>query len=589
MKHFLSLMRGWPVAIWVLLLLLGPAARAQAPAWQSAVAVGQNPTGNRNPVWATASDASGNVYIAGSFQGTVAFGSIVLSSTTSTAPDAYVAKWSPATNSFVWVQQAGSAEADEARALAVSGNAVYVTGTFYGATASFGNLALPNSAPGNADVFVAKLVDAGTTASFAWVQGVGGSASEQVGGLAAAGATVYVTGNFTSPTASFGNLALSTVGGGTTLFVAKLLDAGSSASFVWTQRAGSSGSSFTPNTFAYSLALNGSNLYIAGYFDGATIDFGGTTLANANGVGGNSDIFVAKLADAGSTGSFVWALRAGGVGTAYFGEGAYALAVQGNALYITGGFDSATATFGGITLTNAGTTRDIFVAKLTDAGSTGSFVWAQRAGSTADEVGTGLALSGSSVLVGGSYRSGATFGPNTYYSAGSSDAFVAKLTDLGAASTFAWVLSAGGTGSDVIYPLLVQGSRIWAGGFFGSPSISFGSLLLPASNNSLTGFLASLTDPTLTATTPAQSALPFTLAPNPARTATTVQLPAGLAAATATLTLRDALGRTLRTETVPLPAAGLRHELKAAGLSAGFYCLQVRAGSAIGTQRLVVE
>ena len=78
-------------------------------------------------------------------------------------------------------------------------------------------------------------------------------------------------------------------------------------------------------------------------------------------------------------------------------------------------------------------------------------------------------------------------------------------------------------------------------------------------------------------------------APNPARAATTVVLPALPGAATATLTLRDALGRALRTSTVALPAAGLRHEFNLANVPAGLYVLQVQAGAVTATRRLVVE
>jgi hypothetical protein len=94
----------------------------------------------------------------------------------------------------------------------------------------------------------------------------------------------------------------------------------------------------------------------------------------------------------------------------------------------------------------------------------------------------------------------------------------------------------------------------------------------------------------LLATTPATTALPgLTLAPNPAHTATTVELPAQPGSPTATLTLRDALGRRIHTQTVPVPATGLRHELNVAGLPAGLYSLQVQASASTATRKLVVE
>lgn len=81
----------------------------------------------------------------------------------------------------------------------------------------------------------------------------------------------------------------------------------------------------------------------------------------------------------------------------------------------------------------------------------------------------------------------------------------------------------------------------------------------------------------------------FTLAPNPARTAATLDLPAVPGAGTAVLTLLDGLGRAVRTETVTVPAAGLRHELRLAGLAPGLYLLRATAGATAATRRLVVE
>ncbi|MGY3088172.1 hypothetical protein ACVWYF_001205 [Hymenobacter sp. UYAg731] len=105
MKHFSSLLRGsLSAALLVLLWLAGPAARAQAPAWQMAVAVNQTfNTGSRTQAIAT--DASGNVFVTGSFSGTTSFGSIDLMSNGGT--DVFIAKWSPITSDFVWAQRAG--------------------------------------------------------------------------------------------------------------------------------------------------------------------------------------------------------------------------------------------------------------------------------------------------------------------------------------------------------------------------------------------------------------------------------------------------------------------------------------------------
>ena len=81
-----------------LLALYLPVA-AQAPSWQSARAVAvatATATGNFSTVTATAVDAAGNVYLAGSFRNTVVLGSTTLTSLGNR--DVFVAKFNPASN-----------------------------------------------------------------------------------------------------------------------------------------------------------------------------------------------------------------------------------------------------------------------------------------------------------------------------------------------------------------------------------------------------------------------------------------------------------------------------------------------------------
>ena len=81
--------------------------------------------------------------------------------------------------------------------------------------------------------------------------------------------------------------------------------------------------------------------------------------------------------------------------------------MSGTSVYVTGNFISATSGFGATTLTNGGAafSADVFVAKLTDAGSTGSFDWTQQAGGTQYDAATALALSGPNVYVAGYLQS----------------------------------------------------------------------------------------------------------------------------------------------------------------------------------------
>jgi hypothetical protein len=576
MKYFSSL---FPVGLLALLLLtLRLPAAAQAPAWQSARAVATATaaaTNNFSTVTATALDAAGNVFLAGYFRNTVVLGGTTLTSSLGSL-DVFVAKFNPVSNQFVWAQRAGGSDYDYAYALAVSGTSIYVTGVFRSPTAGFGATTLTNT--GSNDVFVAKLTDAGSTGNFAWAQRAGGTGNDQATTLAVSGTSVYVAGNFGSTTAAFGSTTLANAGtfvGTDDVFVAKLTDAGSTGSFAWAQRAG--GGNIDG---ANMLAVSGTSVYVAGIFDSPTAGFGLTTLTNAG--SNTADGFVAKLTDAGNTGSFAWAQRAGGMGNDY----ANALAVSGTSVYVTGSFGSPTAGFGLTTLTNAGSmnTADVFVAKLTDAGNAGSFAWAQRAGGTGSDNAISLAMSGTSVYVAGGFNSPtAGFGLTTLTNAGNTstdDVFVAKLTDAGSTGSFAWAQRAGGTGNDYANALAVSGPSVYVAGYFGSSTADFSAITLLNSSFRL-GFLASLTDATLTATTAAAGPRePATLFPNPARRTAILRLPAGTAPAP--LTLTDALGRAVRHYAAP---AGPEAALDLVGLPVGCYLLR-GAGPA---QRLLVE
>ena len=568
-----SFLRVAGLLVGLLLLPFSPPAVAQAPAWQSARAVGMATAaaaGNFSEVRATAVDAAGNVYLAGYFTNTVALGSTTLTSLG--RYDVFVAKFNPVSNQFVWAQRAGGISDDRVDALTVSGTSIYIAGYFAGPTAGFGTTILTNgSNPGYLDVFVAKLTDAGSTGAFAWAQRAGGTGSDQATALAVSGSSVYVAGTFYSSTANFGPAAL-TCAGRANIFVAKLTDTGITGSFTWVQQAGGTG-----YDYAEALAVSGTNVYLAGNLTSSPANFGPTTLITA----GATDVFVAKLTDAGSTGAFAWAQRAGGTAN----DQVTALAASGSSVYVAGSFNSSTAGFGPATLTNAGgstSTPKVFVAKLTDAVSTGDFAWAQQSVGTGNDQALALVASGTSVYVAGQFSGPLTrFGLTTIASGGNFDVFVAKLTDAGSTGAFAWAQRAGGTGSDQATALAVSSASVYVAGGSGSSNVGFGTTTLPNSNSiSFLGFLASLTDPTLTATATAGPREPAALFPNPARGTATLRLPAGTPSAP--LTLTDALGRAVRRYPAP---AGPETALDLSGLPAGLYLLR-GAGPA---QRLAVE
>lgn len=471
MKHNYSLWR----RVWLCVALLTFLARAhgQAPAWRN-VAVVNGGSQTRS----MAVTSTGDVIVVGYFYGTVSFGATTLTSAGSS--DIFVAKWRPSTNQFVWVQQGGGQLNDDVAAVAVWGNSIYVGGSFSSAVATFGSVQLRAtsmegyvvkltdngtsgafvwgerlggndmdnvsalaanatgvyaggmfigtatmgsftlSSAGLRDGFVARLTDAGSTATVSWVQAVAGSQADEVWGLALNGSSVYVAGPFNS-SARFGSLTLSGAGNFDG-FVAKLTDSGTAGTFNWAQRVGGYGDDYVSRIVAA-----GSDLYVVGafaqYYNSSTAELGPFTLTSA----GNGDGFVAKLTDAGTAGTFRWAQRLGGADADYAG----AVAVRGSEVLVAGTFNSPTASFGSLSLTRTGTQRDLFLLRLTDAGTTTTVRWAQQvAGGGFYDVVQELGTTSNSVFMAGAVQLPTSFGALsvTGYTA-SPAAFVAELAD----------------------------------------------------------------------------------------------------------------------------------------------------------------
>ncbi|RYU78493.1 T9SS type A sorting domain-containing protein [Hymenobacter persicinus] len=580
LPRFLRLSKGGLVAM--LLWLATTVSFAQAPAWQAAIAAGQT-GGNAPAMSATAADAAGNVYLTGSFQGTVVFGSLTLTSAGS--EDVFVVKWSSAARSFVWALRAGGPGQDIANAIAVRGTSIYIAGNFRGATAMFGNSVLTNVTSNNLDpdIFVAKLTDTGPMAYFDWAKRAGGTESDYAHALAVNGSSVYVVGEFYSQAASFGATVLSNVSNnnfGGDVYVAKLLDQGTSTGFVWAQQAGG-----LDYDYGQGVVADGSSVYVTGYFYSSAADFGTTTLTNANTASNNTtDAYVAKLTDAGSTASFQWAQRAGGLQNEY----ANAIGLKGPNVYVTGTFESSTASFGSYVLANAaGTgTSDIFVAKVVDTGTTAGFAWAQQAGGVGNDYANGIGISGTSIYVSGGFKDPISFPAlTTLTSAGLYDVFLAKVIDSGSSARFDWVQQGGSTGDDSAKGVAVGGKQLHLIGAGPIPLV-FGSRSIQGIGR--VGFLASLTDNTILATAPAWLE-ETTVYPNPGHDQLAVMVPGVATESQVAMQLTDLLGRVVYRTSAALPSSGLRHYLDVSTLKPGFYSLRIQVGTSYTVRKLTID
>jgi hypothetical protein len=438
-------------------------------------------------------DQAGNSYVSGSFFGVITFGTTTL--TSNGGFDTYLYKQDAAGN-YLWVQQIGGAGSEGVSRLAIdAANNVYLAAQTQSPSLSLGSLTLSLA---QADIVVAQVNAAGT---FQWATKAGNTPTTSGTQLLAVALdpnnNLCLTGYFTGSVA-FGATTLNGAGG-SDAFVAKISTTGM---WNWALRIGG-----TNGDAGRGLAVDTlGNIYLTGSFAGYVgadpgVAFGSTIFHSGN---SGTDIFVAKLT---ATGTFIWAVKAGGADGS---DDGYSLALDaaGNP-YITGNF-SRTASFGTLSLTSAGN-FDFFVAKLNP--TTGGFLWATRGGGGDYDYGDVLVSKDNELYVATHYFGTTTVGTSTYTSAGQTDIVLCQLSDTGALLSS---VGAGSTGSDLISSLLAVGQRqVYAAGYFLGTSIRFGSTTLTGLAAGNKPFIALATSSGVLATRAALPAQALAVWPNP--------------------------------------------------------------------------
>lgn len=230
-------------------------------------------------------DASGNVYIAGSFRGTADFGGIALSSAGD--EDIFVAKYDNA-GVIQWANKYGGVYKDFARDIAVnSANDVLVAGTF-SSSFSYGSTTISPPYVGTSDAFIAKHTSGGAVS---WVKRGGGNYADFGNSIATDNAgNAYLSGGF-ADNATFGTINIAANGSYLDAYVAKFDANGTSQ---WVIKAGGQNDD---EAKAILIDANG-NGYITGYYK-QTPFFGTTPIKSF----GQKDCFVAKFDN---SGAFQW-------------------------------------------------------------------------------------------------------------------------------------------------------------------------------------------------------------------------------------------------------------------------------------------
>jgi hypothetical protein len=205
-----------------------------------------------SPAAAVAVDASGAIWLAGTFEGTLSLGGAELAA--SAATDFFVARFD-ASGAHLWSKSFGGAGADRVDTIAPRSDGAVLAGTFDKAV-NLGGATL--TLAGARDLFVLALDPGG---GHLWSRGLGTAGFDAVGSVVASpGDTVTVTGTFDQ----------SPMDGSADIFVVKLAADGTP---LWSKTFPGA----VPGNHGLGALLPGGDLVVAGTAKG-TVDFGGGPL-----------------------------------------------------------------------------------------------------------------------------------------------------------------------------------------------------------------------------------------------------------------------------------------------------------------------
>lgn len=349
-------------------ILSGVVSTANSQQFQWARTYGQSSYDNGSAI---CTDASGNVYAAGIFQGSVDFdpgpGQTLL--TAVGFEDICITKHD-ANGNFIWAVQFKGDQSNEHCSFITTDDSsnVYLTGFFTTATDFATDTSTTILTPvGSADIFMVKL---GSDGNLKWAKQMGGTGYDQSNGIqVAANGDVFIAGNFEG-TADFNPDPVAVTNlvsaGYDDVFVGKYSNSGN---LIWVKKA--TGSSLDYGT---GLELDASgNAYVIGWFIN-TVDFDpGNGVANLT-TSGNWDAFIWKLDNAGN---YVWAKQL--VGASGIGGQSIGLDATGNvyaAGYFLGSIDLDPGPGTDMHTSVAGN-EDMFLVKLNN---NGDFVWGNTFG-----------------------------------------------------------------------------------------------------------------------------------------------------------------------------------------------------------------
>lgn len=456
----------------VLQQIVGEGLFAQAPNWQWAQTDFSTFYDYGSAI---ATDNNGNICVTGTFSGNnTSFGSVVvINSDPQAETQVFTVKYAPNGN-VLWARAGIGDNWQQGQGIATdAGGNVYITGVFRSPSITFDTVTVFNTDPTGEGYafFIAKYDPNG---NILWAKSAGGPALDELGnwmdegfGIATtslSGGAVYALGAYGDDTISFGS---TTITGGDIFLVKYDLN----GNLIWAR---SSGESYQDYANRIAADVNG-NLYIAGAFVSQSISFGSVVLNKIDTTSNNSNAFVVKYDP---NGNAIWARSAGANSAA--GCVSTDNTAAGN-LYITGSYTAGPITFGSTTLYDSSA---FFITKYDSSGNALWAEATQFTGSLTGIV-SNPSGNGNFWITGNFESPSATFGSTTLNNIGSGgydpDIFVAGYDLSGNAL---WATSADGIYWQMSNGVAADAnSNVYITGEFGSTDLFFGSIGLAKMNN----------------------------------------------------------------------------------------------------------
>jgi len=414
----------------------------------------KNISGSGNEIcYSMSKDATGNIYVAGSFEGSTDFNPSPNQNDTKTSAgskDIFMAKYDNL-GSHQWSIRMGGSGVDEAKFIKInpSNNDIYLVGTFQNVVDfDFGSPTATLSSAGGYDIFFARYSSTGT---LLYARRIGGVNIELVDAVDInSSGDLIMLGRFTgtvdfNPNSGVYNL----VANGSEAFIAQY-----SNNFTLLQAYKFGPGSVYPKDVCYD--NTGTKFYVTGGFNGTfDADFGSAT-QNLSSVSGNNDAFVVKYDNAIS---LQWAVSLSGTTGAKEGK-SICIDANNNAL-ITGAYAGTMdvdPSSNVVSYTSNTNSMDAFFAAY---GSTsGTYLGSHTIGGSGNDYGNCISVDASSnIYISGAFQStidlDPTNGTDVHTSGGGDDVFFYKMSNN---LTYSFGKSLSGGGHQQVLDQLITGS-----------------------------------------------------------------------------------------------------------------------------------